>query len=269
MSGYRELKLALELFKRPPGQLEGDEAVRLARAAERQSSIEAKILRSPEAASVIVGRDAVATRRREIAARYPDADSMRADMAAVGLDEASLDAELSRELVIESVLEQVAARTPLTTEVDAEIFYRVNFSRFARPERRRLRHLLVVFNDPAEKNSAEVLLKELAPQIDSEETFAKAAARHSNCPTGIDGGVLGTLPRGKLYVELDEAAFALPQGGVSAPVATEVGLHLIRCDEIQPASTPPFSEVREKITTSLDDRRRREAQKRWIESLDE
>lgn len=269
MNGYRELKLSLELFRRPPGQLGGDEAARLARAAERQGSIEAKILRSADAARVIVSSEALATRRRDIAARYPDAEAMRADLAALGLDDAALDEELARDLVIESVLEQAGARVAPPTDEEAEIFYRVHLARFARPERRRLRHLLVVFGDPAEKRAAEKLLGELAPGLDSEEAFSQAAARHSNCPTGLEGGLLGTLSRGKLYPEIDDAAFALPEGGVSAPVATAVGLHLVRCDAIHPASTASFEEVRAQILASLDDRRRREAQKRWIESLDE
>ena len=267
MNGYRELKLSLELFKKPPGELVGEDSIRLARAAERQSSIEAKILRTPEAAAVIVTTEAVANRRREIMARYPDSEAFAADLAKVGLDAAALEAELGRELAIEGALEQVSARAPSISEVESEIFYRVNLARFTRPEQRKLRHLLVTFNNPAEEQAAEVLLSEIVRSITSEEDFARAAARHSHCPTGMEGGVLGNLPRGKLYPELDAVAFALAEGEVSAPTASEMGLHLMRCDLITPPSTTSYLDARERILTSLNERRQREVQKRWIQNL--
>ena len=267
MNGYRELKLSLELFKKPPGELLGEERKRLARAATNQDSIEAKILRSPEAAAAIVTAQAISARRQEIRGRYPDAESFTNDLERLGLDEAALDAELARELSIEGALEQVSARVSPTSEVEAEIFYRVNLARFSQPERRRLRHILVTFNNAAEKKAAQKLLTELANTLQSEEAFSNAATRHSHCPTGLEGGMLGTMPRGKLYPELDAVAFALAEGEISAPAESEIGLHILRCDRIQTPSTASYAEVRDRIISSLDERRQREVQKRWIETL--
>lgn len=267
MNAYLELKLAWELYQRPPQQLATEENTHLAAVAARQRLIETKILATPEAAQAHVTPAAAAARLAEIRARYPDEAAFLADLESIDLDAAGLEAEIARDLRIEGVLERVAAAVPAATATEAEIFYRVNAARFAQPERRTLRHILITFNNRAEKRAAESLLAGLAAELRSADDFAAAAQRHSQCPTALDGGLLGTLPRGKLYAELDAVAFELAAGALAAPVETEVGLHLVRCDAIHPAATAEFAAVRERIMQALDERRRRQAQKTWLTHL--
>ena len=50
---------------------------------------------------------------------------------------------------------------------------------------------------------------------------------------------------------LEEAAFALSVGGVSAPVQTPVGLVLLKTTGIVPAGVPPLAEIRDKVAASV------------------
>lgn len=53
----------------------------------------------------------------------------------------------------------------------------------------------------------------------------------------MEGGLLGNVTPGKLYPELEPVAFALTAGQISPVVESEIGFHILRCDEIHPA--PP------------------------------
>jgi nitrogen fixation protein NifM len=267
MNAYLELKLSWELYKRPPQQLTAIESAKLDAIASRQRRLEAKILATPEAAQAVVTPMAVEQRLSEIRARYADEESFRADLAGIGLDTHGLEAEITRDLRIEGVLERVASAAAPATDMDAEIFYRVHAGRFARPERRTLRHILVIHANAAERRAAFALLAGLRERLADAAAFGAAAMKHSHCPTALEGGLLGTLGRGKLYPELDAAAFALAEGELSMPIETEVGLHLLRCDAIHPAAAPAFAEMRERILAVLDESRRKAAQKSWIKSL--
>lgn len=267
MSSYLELKLSWELYQRPPQQLAAAESAALDATAVRQRLLEAKILAAPEAAQAVVTPAAVEQRCVEIRVRYADEESFRADLAGIGLDAHGLEAEIARDLRIEGVLERVASAAAPATDVDAEIFFRVHAGRFDRPERRTLRHILVTFANAAEQQAAQVLLAGLRHRLADADAFGDAAMQHSHCPTALEGGLLGTLPRGKLYAELDAVAFTLAAGELSQPVETAVGLHLLRCDEIFPAVTPAFPEVRARILDALNESRRKAAQKSWIKSL--
>ena len=67
----------------------------------------------------------------------------------------------------------------------------------------------------------------LKAEIKTLEDFAKAAQKHSLCPSGQTGGDLGFFGRGKMVREFEEAAFSMEVGEISAPVKTQFGYHLL------------------------------------------
>lgn len=267
LHGYLELKLSWELFKKAPESLTEPERDRLCDIADRQDSIEQRILASSTAGSVVIPAATVKNRLDEIRKRYPSEDEFVQEMARFGLDRTELERSVERDLRVEAVLEKVASATPAVSAVDAEIYYRLHPEAFDRPEARRLRHILITFNNPQEKAKATSTLEMLRSSLKNAQKFGDAALRHSQCPTAMEGGVLGIVKRQQLYAELEPAAFALNEGEISAVLESPIGLHILRCDEILPSGMLPFSEVREKIIERLSDKRRREAQRDWIKSL--
>lgn len=265
--GYLELKLSWELFKKGPETLSEPERDRLDDIARKQDSIEQRILASAAAANVIVPAATVRNRLDEIRQRYRSGDEFVQDMERIELSEAALYQAVERDLRVEATLEKVAAQTAPVTAVDAEIYYRLHPEAFDRPEARRLRHILITFNNPQEKTKAIATLESLRSTLTSRQKFAAAALRHSQCPTAMEGGQLGTVKRNQLYAELEASAFDLPQDEISAVLESPIGLHILRCDEILPSGMLPFPEVCQRIIERLSDKRRREAQREWIKGL--
>lgn len=265
--GYLELKLSWELFKKAPETLSDPERNRLAEVARKQDSIEQRILASREAANVVVPAATLQTRLKEIRQRYPNPDELAHDLERIGLAAGDLDKAVERDLRVEAVLEKVASQAAPVTAVDAEIYYRLHPEAFDRPEARRLRHILITFNNDQEKARAAVQLEGLRSTVKNTEKFAAAALRHSQCPTAMEGGQLGVVKRQQLYAELEPAAFTLAEGEISAVLESPIGLHLVRCDEILASGMLPFADVRQRIIERLTDKRRGEAQRDWIKRL--
>jgi peptidyl-prolyl cis-trans isomerase C len=69
--------------------------------------------------------------------------------------------------------------------------------------------------------------------------FADAAKKHSICPTAKSGGDLGTIGRkdGQVEESIAAAAFELPVHGISSPVRSPAGLHLLMVTQ-RSAGTP-------------------------------
>ena len=66
-------------------------------------------------------------------------------------------------------------------------------------------------------------------------TFAEAARQHSQAPTADEGGEVGWIERNKpMHPEFSRAAFKLEVDGLSQPVETSHGVHLIKCLEVKP-----------------------------------
>lgn len=73
----------------------------------------------------------------------------------------------------------------------------------------------------------EATCNELKAKITAGEDFAKLAQQHSNCPSGQNGGDLGTFGPGQMVPEFDKVVFSAPVNEVQGPVKTQFGYHLL------------------------------------------
>ncbi len=80
------------------------------------------------------------------------------------------------------------------------------------------RHILV----PSEDNC-----NNLKTEIEGGADFAEIAKKHSQCPSGKQGGGLGEFSPGQMVKEFDDVVFSGDVGKVLGPVKTQFGYHLI------------------------------------------
>lgn len=81
------------------------------------------------------------------------------------------------------------------------------------------RHILV---------STEQSCRDLQDKINAGEiTFEAAASEHSQCPSGKQGGDLGSFGPGMMVPEFDRVVFNEEVGKVHGPVQTQFGYHLV------------------------------------------
>jgi peptidyl-prolyl cis-trans isomerase SurA len=84
-------------------------------------------------------------------------------------------------------------------------------------------------------------------RIAAGEDFAEIAALADEGPYGAQGGKMGTYRQGELVATLDEPAFALEVGQLSAPIVTGQGTFLLYIFDRYPEEPPPFEEVRDRL----------------------
>jgi len=80
------------------------------------------------------------------------------------------------------------------------------------------RHILVNTQEECEK---------IRKEIEAGEDFAEMAKKHSQCPSGKDGGELGEFTPGQMVAEFDQVVFKEETGKVHGPIKTQFGYHLI------------------------------------------
>jgi peptidyl-prolyl cis-trans isomerase C len=80
------------------------------------------------------------------------------------------------------------------------------------------RHILV---------SSEEQCNALKQEIENGRDFADVAKQHSSCPSGRQGGDLGSFGPGQMVPEFDKVVFSGELNKVHGPVQTQFGYHLL------------------------------------------
>jgi len=268
---YTLLRAALALFKKTPDELHPDELRQAELQAINEFKIESCILNAPEAGAVIISDKELQDAYQEIRDRYEDDDSFFSDLEKNHLNRDSLSAALYRQCRVNVVMELIASRSPDINEVEIGIYYHLHTEQFNRPEQREACHIFISINPDYPENTRETALsriQEIGEKLQKKPyKFAELALKHSECPTALQGGVLGIVPRGKLYPELDAVLFKIKAGEVSEVVESEIGFHLVLCKQIKKAETLSLQKATPKIREIMKERSRRTCQRAWLASL--
>ncbi len=278
---YHLLRVAAERFKSDLSALDAAQTAEAGRQARRTFELESLVLSAPEAQGVAIQPECIEAALAEVRGRYPDAESFQSDLARNGLNPEILERALRRELTFDAAMQRVGARRADPTELEERLFYETHQDRFASPERRAARHILITVNEDFPENRREAArariervaerLRETrgGPRGGQAQRFGALARKHSECPTALEEGRLGEAVRGQLYPGLDALLFRLREGETGGPVESEMGFHLIYCERIRPSRILPFSKAQGQIRALLEERRARNCQKAWIAELRE
>ena len=131
----------------------------------------------------------------------------------------------------------------------------------------RARHILL---RPSPQLSAEVARRawlDMRTQIErGSKTFEDWRAQFSEDGCGAQGGDLGWVSPGAFVPEFEEAMNRLPVGGISQPVVSRFGVHLIQVVERREA-TLDAKQVREQARNVLREQKFEEAYLEWAKEL--
>ncbi len=106
----------------------------------------------------------------------------------------------------------------------------------------RASHILV-----KKEQEAKDIKKALAGGAD----FAKLAAEKSTGPSKTQGGDLGFFTKGRMVKAFEKAAFSLEKNGISEPIKTQFGWHVIKVTDKRKKPNPPFEVVKSRILAPL------------------
>jgi peptidyl-prolyl cis-trans isomerase SurA len=131
----------------------------------------------------------------------------------------------------------------------------------------RARHVLLRTSEQLSEAAVRTRLAEFKRQIDSgARRFEDIAREHSLDGSASAGGDLGWASPGQFVPEFEEAMNALQIGGVSAPVATRFGFHLIQVQERRSVA-PDTKQLRDQARQALRERKFEDAYTEWVREV--
>ena len=114
------------------------------------------------------------------------------------------------------------------TEEDIEQYYEDNKEEFKLAPACKYKFVkMVIQPSDADNNLKKAKIDSLYKKVTSGEDFATVAQEFSEGPSAPKGGDLGYFTRGRMVGEFEDVAFATNVGGISEPILTQFGWHII------------------------------------------
>jgi peptidyl-prolyl cis-trans isomerase SurA len=129
------------------------------------------------------------------------------------------------------------------------------------------RHVLLRVSPQLPVEVAARRVTEFKRQIESgQATFEQVAKANSEDGSAAEGGDLGWTTAGSFVPEFEEAMNALPLGGISGPVVSRFGVHLIQVLERRSVEVE-MKQLREQARNALREQKYDEAYQEWVKDL--
>lgn len=268
---YHVLRASLSRNKCLPSNLSDLEAAEIRKIAAETLAVETAILRTEQAGRVKVAPEVLDGTVKELEARYPTREAFLEELDLNHLDETILRQAVQRQLWVEATLEDVCQNIADPSDKEIEVFYQDNIERFSLPETREARHILITINADFPENTRENALErmtQIKEQVKAQpEVFDAFAQRYSECPTALNGGLLGRVKPGQLYDALDEVLFDLSESECSGVVETDAGFHVIKCEKIHLARKLTLREASFRIAEYIHKKKKERFQQEWISNI--
>ena len=165
--------------------------------------------------------------------------------------------DVKEDLAVQVKLEKLMKLKINVTDNEIQEYFTANKELYDVEEQVKASHILV---DTEEK------AQEIRQKLEAGGDFAELAKTNSQDTTNKDqGGDLGTISRGQMVEEFEEAAFSLPVGEISQPVKTEYGYHIIKVTEKIPAREGTLAENKEGIRDTLFNQKMQTEYSAWLD----
>ena len=205
----------------------------------------------------------VENEKAEVVVMTVDPDKFRLDQAP---DEAALKAYYDKNQVQFTQDKQFKIRYFLLSladvEQDASIseravtrYYERNREHdYTKARKVRASHILkkVASDAPAEEvEKARKAMEAVLKEVESGKNFGELAKVHSEDLTKMKGGDLGFFAFEEMLLPVAQAAFKLQKGGTSGLVKSQLGFHIVKLTDDQPAVVTPLEAVKGEIEKKL------------------
>jgi len=162
------------------------------------------------------------------------------------------------------LINQQVRSSLLVSDVEILRFYQQHRDRFMLPPEVRISQILIALDPGSELLAVREKAQEVYALVKKGERFEELAAKYSDGPEGRRGGNLGYIRQGDMLPQIQKAIEQAPLGSVTEPIASPIGMHIIRVDDRKPSDFRPFEEVKEDVRNLVFQLKSEEAYIVWI-----
>jgi parvulin-like peptidyl-prolyl isomerase len=189
-----------------------------------------------------------------------DKKKFDAELKSQGLSPEQASDIIRANLVQEAIFNKVTKDVKVTDE-QVKAYYDKNKAQYGTPETRQVRHVLVKPNQKA-------LADDLYAQLKAGGNWNAIAKKYSQDPASKNQGGKMTATKGQLVPEFEQTAFTIGDNGISKPVKTQYGWHIIQAlGPVKESQSTPYAQVQPAIKQQLLQENRNKEMEKWVADM--
>jgi nitrogen fixation protein NifM len=197
-------------------------------------------------------------------------ENFKQALEAQNISEENFRKEIEKGAKVNALVNKACSSVSEPTEDEVVAFYEAHKEEYVAEEQVLCQHILVKTEEndlPEVKSAALEKILAIKQRIADGGDFAEEAKKHSDCPSGKEGGSLGWFGRGMMVPEFDKAAFEMAKGQVSDVVTTQFGYHIIYKADCRGGEALTLVDVDDQIKDLLRHEARGRAMDVYMEEL--
>lgn len=184
-------------------------------------------------------------------------------------DQNAATLQTEERVILDYVLLEKAAFVDPEQVSDSEVesLYQQTLAEFRSEELRDAAHILIEVDEQTDALAALARIQEVKLKLEEGEDFATLARIYSDdIGSASEGGALGFMSRDMLVGPFAETLFAMETvGGISEPIQTEFGYHLIKLAGVKQEEMPSRADLEMELRYEIAER---DAERFYVEALE-
>ncbi|HEY7038230.1 MAG TPA: peptidylprolyl isomerase [Methylomirabilota bacterium] len=240
-----------------------------------QNLIENRIqLQQAEREKVVIEDAEVAENIADVMKKLKVTDEKQFDqvMKSQGLTMEAVKKRMREQLMVQRVIRRKVALRISVTEQEIDKYIADNRDKLETGLTFSARHILLQ-PDPSKGEEGWLDARKRADEVYGYllegQDFAELAKKYSDDPSARDGGSLGSLKKGELAPDIEEAILRLTPGEASTPFRSQVGYHIFRLDSRDSLTGEALTQVRGQVREILYRQKYDARLKEWLVEIKE
>lgn len=205
-----------------------------------------------------------------IVKQFPDAITMKNQLARMGQTEQTLRGQIKDGLTVDSLMKTLFKKSDTATALECKTYYDGNKSQFASEKRIKASQILLLVKKEMsadQKKDVSDKAKKILAELRAGKDFGACAKKYSQDPNASTGGDIGWFKKGDIKPEFERVAMTLKSNEISDVFETDVGFHIIKKTGEENLPPKSFDEVRPQIKNMIELKKHNDVVKQFVDSL--
>lgn len=205
-----------------------------------------------------------------IVKQFPDALTMKNELARMGQTEQTLRGQIKDGLTVDSLMKTLFKKSDTASSLECKNYYDGNKSQFASEKRIKASQILLLVKKDMGADQKKALsdkAQKILAELRGGKDFGACAKKYSQDPNASTGGDIGWFKKGDIKPEFERVAMNLKSNEISDVFETDVGFHIIKKTGEEDLPPKSFDEVKPQIKNMIELKKHNDVVKQFVDSL--